>query len=236
MLMAGNGIRFKNKGYTTPKALLNYKGKYIFEASLEMFPDCDKWIFAVNKEIYESDEFNNFLKNFNQCYEVILFDKTTNGQATTCRYCLEKLDDEDEFFVGSCDTILTKKIDRDKFLNFDTTVLTSIPTDLQLSNPVQYGWVVIEESKNYKIICKEELLPSKSSYEMILGFFYFSHKSDYQKAYKTLIRNEIMVNNEFYIDSLLQEQINDNLNLNTLSSGAIVLGTPEEYIEEIKKL
>ena len=71
---------------------------------------------------------------------------------------------------------------------------------------------------------------------MILGFFYFSHKSDYQKAYKTLIRNEIMVNNEFYIDSLLQEQINDNLNLNTLSSGAIVLGTPEEYIEEIKKL
>ena len=134
LLMAGRGNRFKVAGYNKPKALLKYKQKPMFQSSMEQFPDCDKWIFAVNKEIYINEEFINFLNNFKESYELVSFDNTTNGQATTCMESLNFISDEDSFFVGACDTILDKNVTQENLAAADSVVMVSQPTEFQLNN------------------------------------------------------------------------------------------------------
>jgi len=234
LLMAGEGQRFKKAGFETPKALLPFNKKFMFQAAMEKFPKCDKWIFAVSKEIYENNSFKNFLNNFNEDHEVVTFTDTTNGQASTCMYCLNLLSDEDSFFVGACDAILSSEISLDKFFDSDTVLLVSEPTDLQIKNSLNFGWVSHQES-NIKIYCKEE--PSEGFYEseLILGFFYFSAKREFIIAYEEMIKKDMYVNNELYIDVLVKNQINKNLKINTLKTQATVLGTPKEYNQILKK-
>lgn len=233
LLMAGEGQRFKKAGFKTPKALLPYNKKLMFQAAMEKFPDCDKWIFAVSSEVYDSIDFQKFIKNFNEDFEVVKFSSTTNGQATTCMNCLDLLEDEDSFFVGACDTVLSSKINKDSFLDKDTVLLVSDPTELQIKNLLNFGWVSYQDNE-IKIYCKEEPLEGVYKSQIILGFFYFSTKKDYLISYKEMINNNMYINNELYIDVLIKNQIYNNLVISTLETNSIVLGTPNEYKQILK--
>ena len=60
VLMSGKGQRFKDEGYKIPKPLLDLHGIPIIEKVINNFPHTDKWIFTVNKEVYEHEIFINF--------------------------------------------------------------------------------------------------------------------------------------------------------------------------------
>ena len=51
--MSGKGQRFKDEGYKIPKPLINLHGIPIIEKVINNFPHTDKWIFTVNKEVYD---------------------------------------------------------------------------------------------------------------------------------------------------------------------------------------
>lgn len=231
--MAGEGQRFKKAGFKTPKALLPYNRKLMFQAAMEKFPDCDKWIFAVSGEVYENIEFQKFIKNFNENFEIVKFSSTTNGQATTCMDCLDLLSDEDSFFVGACDAVLNSKVNKDSFIGKDTVLLVSDPTELQIKNLHNFGWVSYQGSE-IKIYCKEEPLEGVYNSQIILGFFYFFKKKDYLVGYKEMINKKMYINDELYIDVLIKNQIYNNLIISTLEASSIVLGTPNEYMQILK--
>ena len=230
LLMAGRGNRFKVAGYSKPKALLKYKKKPMFQSSMEQFPDCDKWIFAVNKEIYLNEEFIKFLNDFKESYELVSFDNTTNGQATTCMESLNFISDEDSFFVGACDTILDKKVTQENLAAADSVVMVSQPTEFQLNNSSNFGWIVKNRNK-LKVYCKEQVPNKFTDPKVILGFFYFSSKTNYKAAYEKMLHDKMFINDELYIDVLLQNMIDNHLVLKTLETNSIVLGTPSEYEE-----
>ena len=58
--MSGKGQRFKDEGYKIPKPLIDLHGIPIIEKVINNFPLTDKWIFTVNKEVYEHEIFINF--------------------------------------------------------------------------------------------------------------------------------------------------------------------------------
>ena len=175
------------------------KKTLMFEKVIENFPSCDKWLFSVNQTIAENTLFKNFLKNFHKDYEVIILEKLTDGQATSCYESLKALDESDSVFIGSCDTIFENKIDLDKSQGFDFTIFTSSPTNLQNKNPKSYGWVVSDSSvKN--IFCKEN--NPTDNLNIILGYFYFDNISYLMKA--KFIKEKLYVNGELYID-VMQE-------------------------------
>lgn len=225
--MAGEGTRFKDAGYNTPKPLLPLRKSLMFEKVIENFPSCDKWLFSVNQTIDENILFKNFLKNFQEDYEVIILEKLTDGQATSCYESLKALDESDSVFIGSCDTIFENKIDLDKSQDFDFTIFTSSPTNLQIKNPKAYGWVVSDSSvKN--IFCKEDINPTDNSH-IILGYFYFDNISLFNEGYKFIKEKKLYVNGELYIDVIARELLLKNYKVNEQKVKSNIVGTPEEY-------
>ena len=225
--MAGEGTRFKDAGYNTPKPLLPLRKSLMFEKVIENFPSCDKWLFSVNLTIAENTLFKNFLKNFQEDYEVIILEKLTDGQATSCYESLKALDESDSVFIGSCDTIFENKIDLDKSQDFDYTIFTSSPSNLQIKNPKAYGWVV-SDSRIKNIFCKENINPTDKSH-IILGYFYFDNISLFNEGYKFIKENKLYVNGELYIDVIARELLLQNYKVNEHKVKSNIVGTPEEY-------
>ena len=82
--MAGEGIRFKNKGYTIPKPLIDIKGKPMFIRSANCMPPADLWIFICQKNILKDGLIYKYIKKNFKNYEIIYIDYLTDGQASTC--------------------------------------------------------------------------------------------------------------------------------------------------------
>lgn len=228
LLMSGKGERFKNEGFLTPKALLPIGKETMFEQAMKNFPACDKWFFTVTPEINENKIFLDFLDQFEENYEIILIEKTTNGQATSAFYVTQNLEPNSEIFIGSCDAIIEEKLDFNDFSECEFSTITTIPTNLQLENPTKYGWVVKSEKK-YHILCKQKLEENQKPEGVLLGFFYFKESSIFNFGYNFIETNNLFVNDELYIDTLTQV-LNDKqfIFLNKLVT-ASVLGTPSEY-------
>lgn len=228
LLMSGQGKRFKSDGFTTPKPLLPVGEATMFEKAIENFPKCDKWFFTVTKEINQDIKFINFLNNFNDEHEVVVIDEITNGQATSAYLVTKNLIKTSEIFIGSCDAIIDQKLEFESFSNYDFSALTTLPSDFQLSNSNKYGWVVKVDNK-VQVLCKETLKTEQEPKGVILGFFYFKSTAIFNLGYDKIVRNNLFINGELYIDTITKvlNEVNYKF-LNKLVTASVV-GTPSEY-------
>jgi NDP-sugar pyrophosphorylase family protein len=227
VLMSGMGQRFKDKGFKTPKPLINLNGKTITENVIDNFPECDKWIFTVNREVYENEKFINFYNNFNFDKKIFLLEKVTNGQATSCLKALELLPDGEDFFIGSCDAIFQNKIILKDFSTIDGLIFTTFPEKHHIDNSTNYGWVVGKKNIN-DIKCKKAPASFKDSY-LISGSFYFKNKSIYQKIYNEMVDKKMYINNELYIDTMFKVLFFNKRKIQNYIVPTNIIGTPEEY-------
>tara|TARA_X000000368_G_scaffold418920_1_gene420760 strand:- start:4342 stop:5073 length:732 start_codon:yes stop_codon:yes gene_type:complete len=227
VLMSGKGQRFKDEGYKIPKPLIDLHGKPIIEKVINNFPNTDKWIFTVNKEVYEHETFIKFYEKFNLNKTILLLDEVTNGQATSCLKSLDLVPSGEDFFVGSCDAIFKNKIILNKNSKVDSLVFTTYPKEEHKENANNYGWV-IGEKKVKNIFCKETPDRVNDSF-LIAGSFYFKNKSLFHKIYKQMVENKMFINNELYIDTMFEILHNQNYNLENLLTEIDIIGTPKEY-------
>lgn len=109
--MGGLGSRFREKGYSIPKYMIEAKGKTLFEwaiISLEGYKKCaNQYIFiALNDENIDVQKFivdkceKLNLKN----YEVILLDNLTDGQATTAMLAEKYWNEGNQLLIYNIDT------------------------------------------------------------------------------------------------------------------------------------
>ena len=82
MPMAGDGFRFKNKGYLKPKPLINLGKSVMFLEAAKSFGLNQNWIFItrLNKN---KKEIENVVKNKTKNSKIIYLKKKSNGQADT---------------------------------------------------------------------------------------------------------------------------------------------------------
>lgn len=109
--MGGIGSRFRARGYTVPKYMIEAKGKTLFEwamESLEGFKkDVDRYIFIAMKD--EACDVEYFIKekcrlcNLKNC-KVVILDYLTDGQATTAMLAQEYWDQEHALLIYNIDT------------------------------------------------------------------------------------------------------------------------------------
>ena len=170
--------------------------------------------------------FKNFLKNFHKDYEVIILEKLTDGQATSCYESLKALDESDSVLLDLVTQFLKIKL---IWINLRILILifTSSPSNLQIKNPKAYGWVVSDSSvKN--IFCKENINPT-DNLNIILGYFYFDNISLFNEGYKFIKEKKLYVNGELYIDVIARELLLQNYKVNEHKVKSNIVGTPEEY-------
>ena len=203
--MAGRGSRFVDYGYRVAKPIIQVDGKPMVTHAIESHPVQDNWIFVVRKEDKEKHRINRIFDNLGLKYDLICVDKTTSGQAATCLLAENKIDDNSELFISSCDYRVIfdyrswQMICSD--ISIDGAIWTTKLKGMPIKNPDAFAYCIVDDNTTIikKIVEKKTISKNPNLDPLIIGTFWFRKASDFKMAAKHLIKHDITVNGEYYI-------------------------------------
>ena len=238
MPMAGKGIRFKKLNYSNPKPLINVNKKPMFIYASKSMPKEGKTIYIYNQNELKKDFLKKILKKNNIFnYKLFGLKRITKGQANTCLRVKELVNQKDPIFIHSCDSLIN--YDYKKFINLinknDIVIFTTSPNKIHLNKPKSYGWIKKYSNNKLKITCKKAASKTPEKDRVIVGTFAFKNKTILFRCINYVVKNKILINNEYYLDIVVREALNLKykvVQLETINYHSF--GTPEE-LENYKK-
>lgn len=236
--MAGEGQRFKDAGYTTPKPLIDTDGVPMVVRAAKSLPVADKYIFVCRTSHLEITAIEATLKQHFKNVVVITVDKLTEGQAMTCMLAKDHIPDDAELTIGASDNDMT----------YDQTMVDDLFNDNQidgwiwtfrqnpavLQNPAMYGWVKTDESTDNatQILCKIPISDKPLNDHAVIGAFTFKKAKIFFDAVEAMVKANSRINNEFYVDIAADFAIQAGHNIKVLEvERYICWGTPKDYVE-----
>ncbi len=234
VLMAGNSLRFREKGYLTPKPFIELKdGFTILDYTLRSIPDIGKYkICFTLRSDWDYHPEKELLHKYGNA-QFVYFDKLTRGNLETAFLALSKMDccgNEDVMFLdsdnyydgrGLMDSILSHKGDFGNICCFN-------PVD----DSVKWGFAIPSITVAGRVVQFMEKDPealSMGGLPMIGNFYFSSIKLFKLIAEKTLYRGE-KVKNEFFMTQAMQKLIDFDIPVYLhVSPKMTPLGTPEDY-------
>lgn len=223
MPMAGEGKRFSDAGYATPKPFIEINGRPMFLEAVSCFPLTDRQIFISKRKIpiglLPEDAVN------------ITVDQTTAGQASTCLLAKEYIDNDEQLLIAACDNGL--QFDDNKFYELtkeaDCIVFTFRNHPAVVAHPEQYGWVKVNGNNANGISCKKAISDTPLNDHAITGAFWFAKGKYFVHAAETMIAANRRVNNEFYVDECINDVIDAGLTVKVLQVDKYIgWGTPND--------
>lgn len=228
MPMAGEGSRFRNAGWTTPKPLIELKGKPLFVRAIESVKVDGapmKYSLIVRQEHIDDYAIDKGIHEILPDAMVYSVKKTTRGAVETCLIAEEGIADDDAVVVMDCDLEFRSEAYKQIIENFlkdkKTTggALVSFESDLP-----KYSYAEVDDNGNVTRTAEKEVI---SNHALCGAYFFASGKEFKEEAHRLL--DAPMEKPEFYV-SLLYNQL--------LAKGEIVkiapmemyhsYGTPEE--------
>jgi NDP-sugar pyrophosphorylase family protein len=207
--MAGKGQRFADVGYTTPKPLIPVSGKPMIVQATESLPRTNRYTFVCLQEhLTKYPAIQETLQNSFPNTKIVTVDTFTQGQACIAELGITEDNLNNPLFVGACDNGMTFNHAKYQELINDTTIeaiaLTFRNHPASKQNPHMYGWVKTTDDNTVTgVSVKKPISDNPGNDHAIVGAFYFSTAGLFLKAAHELYKNNIRVNNEFYIDSCI---------------------------------
>ena len=204
--MAGEGKRFKDAGYTTPKPLINVDKLPMVVKSLQSLPKSNKNILIVRKDQLDINNFKLIIEKYFNNILIIEIDYLTNGQASTCLLAEKYIQKNCILNVGACDIGFSYK--HENYLktlkNYNSFIWTYNNNKNVLKNPEMYGWVkTIKNSTDIEFVsCKKPFSNKLMTDPVVSGTFTFKNSDVFFKGIKDMIDKNDRVNNEFYLDNV----------------------------------
>jgi NDP-sugar pyrophosphorylase family protein len=233
--LAGRGSRFMNAGYKTPKPLLFISGKPMIIQAANSLPNSLNHIFVTLQAHLKDYSLDKVLKKEFPNSQILVISEVTDGQAITCSFGLKNVDENSSLLIGSTDNGMI--YDKDKYHklindeNVDAIIFTFRNHVSSKNNPQMYGWVKTDEKENaVSVSVKVPISDDPYNDHSIVGTFYLKKVEYFNKALQRLISNDIRVNDEYYVDSLMGELIKLGLNVKVFQIYDYVCwGTPNDY-------
>jgi len=199
--MAGFGSRFSKEGFDVPKPFIEVNNDSMVNQSIKCLPKTDKVLFGCLKEH----------KNFSITGDVIWFDEVPPGQACTTEKMLECVEDE-SILISACDNGVfydsAKFLSLIEDLNNDIIVWSYKDNYASFYNPDMYSWLEVDKEQNITNVNVKKFKGNDPLNEYaIVGTMFFRNKEIYLKSLYQMYNKNKKVNNEFYIDTLLNESI-----------------------------
>lgn len=234
--MAGKGLRFLKKRFKIPKPLLKIDNSYMFSKAVDDLPNFDKYYFIVQKSHIVKSNFNLFKDKFKNS-KFLSLKKITDGQARTCMLGIKyfKIGSNSKLFISACDNgsfysnnklfklVFDEKIDVIVW-SFRNNPATKI-------NPNIYSWLDVDKNKSVKKVYVKNINykdPAKT--HAIVGTFFFRKTKFFIDGFNANIKRNIRTNDEFYVDEIINRNIEMNLNVKVFEiDDYISWGTPEDY-------
>lgn len=200
--MAGRGTRISGQ---VPKPLFKIFGKPMIYHVIKSLNLDGNYIFITRK--YENEEFNIELKKIlNDLCEnpkIIDIDYITNGPVSSALLAKDYINNDERLIISNCDQIMNWN--SNKFKNKLTENLDGVVvTYNKITNKNSY--IKIDEN-GYGIELKEKEIISEYS---LNGIHYWKCGKDFVYSAEELIKNNIRINNEFYISMTYNILIKQN--------------------------
>lgn len=233
--MAGEGQRFKDVGYTTPKPLIDVDGLPMIVRAARALPPADKYIFVCRKEHLEAFPIEKILQQHFLDPIIISVDRLTEGQACTCMLAKEYIPEDAVLTIGASDNDMTfdKDIVENMFQDntIDGWIWTFRKNSVVLQNPAMYGWVdTMANDRALKVSCKIPLSLNPINDHAVIGAFTFKKAKIFFDAVDAMIKANDRINNEFYVDVVANYAIQLGYNINVCEvEQYICWGTPKDY-------
>ena len=231
--MAGEGTRFKERGYSFPKPLIEVNNKAMIHVVVEnVTPRCDhQFIFICRKEHFEKYTLKYLLNLIAPNCRVITLDQPTEGAACTVLLASEYFNNDNELLIVNSDQYTESNID--KFLEdarerrLDGSILT-----FQSSHP-KWSYAKLDEEGLIMEVAEKKVISSHAT----VGIYYYRQGSMFFEAASQMIRKNVRVNNEFYVCPVYNEMIlaGKRIGIYEIESQRMHgLGTPED-LEKFEK-
>ena len=233
--LAGKGSRFSTLGYEKPKPLLEVSGKPMVIQAANSLPQSQKLIFVVLKEHLKNYPLEKVLKDEFINPKIISLENVTQGQAITSSLGLKNEDVNSSLLIAATDNSII--YDQNKYQkliedeNIDAIIFTFRNHASSKNNPRMYGWVKTDHKNNaISISVKVPISKKIHNDHAIVGTFWFKKVNFFNQGLKNLIKKNIKINNEYYVDSLMGELINLGLNVKVFEvDNYLCWGTPNDY-------
>ena len=233
--LAGHGSRFKKNGYIDPKPLLDVSGKPMIIQAAKSLPQSKEYRFiALAEHLRDFPLEEHLIAEYPSC-KVIAIEGVTEGQAITCDRGLEDNDAESSLLIAATDNgmIYDHKIfkEQKEYKDTDIIIFTFRGHISSKTKPEMYGWVDINEQNcATNISVKKQTSDNPFEDHAIVGTFWFRSIDLFKYGLKKIIDNNVRINNEFYVDSLVGALIDEGFNARVLEvQDYICWGTPEDY-------
>jgi NDP-sugar pyrophosphorylase family protein len=230
MLMAGVGSRFSVAGYKIPKPLLPISGKPMAVQAMNSYPKTNKNIFIMLKSYNEEYKISEHLAGF-EGLKIIELEHVTQGQASTANICVKELDDDTPVLIASCDceVLIEENKYRYAYENCDIIVF-SFKNPMARTNPNSYGYLKVDENNFVQGVSVKKPISEEPYKDLaIVGSFFFKKAVLYKKLYDMLVKDNIRINNEFYIDSIIGLAVMAGMKVYAMEVKCAGWGNPDEY-------
>ena len=239
--MAGFGQRFQDAGYTRIKPLIDvthYRDHQVYPMVVAATHDLVQS--QVIKEplvfIYRNHpDFQNVPETLRPYFQNAHFhalDEATEGQACTCLTAKPYIKDDEPIFIGACDNGMV--YDTEAFMQLkkevDCIVFTFTGDPVVEENPDHYGWVKHNNRQVKEVSVKVPISDTSINDQAIVGTFWFRSFSLFESATQQLVDQNIRINNEFYIDSVINKVLESGKRVEILPvSKYLCWGTPQAF-------
>ncbi|HEY1045217.1 MAG TPA: nucleotidyltransferase, partial [Bacteroidia bacterium] len=196
-------------------------------------PLSEAYIFVVRDFQIEEYQIDQHLKKYFPNSSIKVLDHLTEGQAVTCLTAKNEINNSEELVIGASDNGMI--YDRLKFdiekSDCDTMVFTFRNNPAVLAKPQAYGWVVTEsDNKVKRMSVKVPISETPMNDHAVVGTFWFRKGSIFVEATEKMMAENRRVNNEFYVDEMINDVIDLGYKVKVFEIDHYVCwGTPDDY-------
>lgn len=227
--MAGRGNRFKEKGYSFPKPLIEVFGKPMIQLIVNNLNIQANYIFIVLKEHYELYQLKHLLNLIAPNCKIVQVDSVTEGAACTTLLAKELIDNDKPLLI----------VNSDQFIEWNSNEVmysfsnNNIDGGMLVFNSVHPKWsfAKLDQDGFIEKVAEKDPISDIAS----VGIYYWSKGSDYVKYAEKMISKDIRVNGEFYVCPVINEAIQDNKKFKIKFVKKMYgIGTPEDLESFLK--
>ncbi|MEN9407899.1 MAG: hypothetical protein RLZZ455_1115 [Candidatus Parcubacteria bacterium] len=234
-LLAGRASRFKEAGYTLPKALIEVKGKPMItwaSDSLDFIKD-KKFVFVCLRDHERDFQISSKLRKiYGKSVQIIFTDGVTEGAAVSALLAKNYINSDEELIVSNADQYFLSEPFEDEIRRKKKEYSGLIPV-FEASHS---RWSFARLNDQGMVLEVAEKVPISSS--ATVGVYYFKYGRDFVWAAEEMIRKDIRRNNEFYVCPVFNELIGRGEKIKSVQATSMwSLGTPEDvqYFEKYYK-
>ena len=222
--MAGEGSRFRERGYSFPKPLIPVQNKTMIQVVVESLGITGRYVFLCRAEHLKAYAMEAMLKLFVKEFAIVEVPGLTEGAACTVLLAKELINTEDELVIANSDQWI--RWDPSRFLTYLRNEKADGGIVTFRSTHPKWSYAKLDPQE-YAVTEVAEKVPISN--HATVGIYYFRQGRMFVQGAEAMIRKNMRTNNEFYVCPVYNQLVTSGLKiLHYPIEEMWGLGTPED--------